>query len=106
MECIAQLVERQVVALVVMGSNPIALPFQLDKTVLKKASYYEKDLESAIITHLADFLLDMARGAFVARQKRLLVEDDEYFVDLVFYNRLMRSFVILEIEEAKRMADR
>ena len=62
MECIAQLVERQVVALVVMGSNPIALPFQLDKTVLKKASYYEKDLESAIITHLADFLLEMARG--------------------------------------------
>lgn len=35
MECIAQLVERQVVALVVMGSNPIALPFLLDKTVLK-----------------------------------------------------------------------
>ena len=42
----------------------------------------------------------------MARQKRLLVEDDEYFVNLVFYNRLMRSFVILEIEEAKRMADR
>lgn len=59
----------------------------------KKASYYEKDLESAIITHLADFLLEMGKGfSFVARQKRLLVEDDEYFVDLVFYNRLLRSF--------------
>lgn len=68
----------------------------------KKASYYEKDLESAIITHLADFILEMGKGfSFVARQKRLLVEDDEYFVDLVFYNRLMRSFVILEIKDHK-----
>ena len=58
----------------------------------KKASYYEKDLESAIISHLADFLLEMGKGfSFVARQKRLLVEDDEFFVDLVFYNRLLRS---------------
>lgn len=68
----------------------------------KKASYYEKDLESAIITHLADFLLEMGKGfSFVARQKRLLVEDDEYFVDLVFYNRLIHSFVILEIKDHK-----
>lgn len=68
----------------------------------KKASYYEKDLESAIITHLADFLLEMGKGfSFVARQKRLLVEDDEYFVDLVFYNRLLRSFIIIEIKDHK-----
>ena len=68
----------------------------------KKTSYYEKDLESAIITHLADFLLEMGKGfSFVARQKRLLVEDDEYFVDLVFYNRLLRSFIILEIKDHK-----
>ena len=68
----------------------------------KNASYYEKDLESAIISHLADFLLEMGKGfSFVARQKRLLVEDDEFFVDLVFYNRLLRSFVILEIKDHK-----
>lgn len=68
----------------------------------KKSSYYEKDLESAIITHLADFLLEMGKGfSFVARQKRLLVEDDEYFVDLVFYNRLLRSFIIIEIKDHK-----
>ncbi len=68
----------------------------------KKASYYEKDLEGAIITHLSDFLLEMGKGfSFVARQKRLLVEDDEYFVDLVFYNRLLRSFVIFEIKDHK-----
>lgn len=63
----------------------------------RKASYYEKDLESAIISHIADFLLEMGKGfSFVARQKRLLVEDDEYFADLVFYNRLLRSFVVIE----------
>ena len=64
----------------------------------RKSAYYEKDLESAVISHIADFLLEMGKGfSFVARQKRLLVEDDEYFADLVFYNRLLRSFVVIEL---------
>lgn len=68
----------------------------------RKASYYEKDMESAIISHIADFLLEMGKGfSFVARQKRFLIEDDEYFADLVFYNRLLRSFVIIEIKSHK-----
>ena len=68
----------------------------------KRPAYYEKDLESAIISHIADFLLEMGKGfSFVARQKRLLIEDDEYFVDLVFYNRLLRSFVVIEIKNHK-----
>ena len=68
----------------------------------RKATYYEKDLESAIISHLADFLLEMGKGfSFVARQKRLLLEDDEFFADLVFYNRLLRSFVVIEIKNHK-----
>lgn len=68
----------------------------------RRASYYERDLESAIISHIADFLLEMGKGfSFVARQKRLLVEDDEYFADLVFYNRLLRSFVVIELKTQK-----
>lgn len=64
----------------------------------RKSAYYEKDLESAVISHIADFLLEMGKGfSFVARQKRLLVEDDEYFADLVFYNRLLRSFVVIDL---------
>lgn len=60
-------------------------------------TYYEKDIETAIISHLADFLLEMGKGySFVARQKRFLVEDDEYFIDLVFYNRLLRCFVLID----------
>ena len=68
----------------------------------RKASYYEKDLESAIITHLTEFLLEMGNGfSFVARQKRILLEDDEFFADLVLYNRLLRCFVIVELKTGK-----
>lgn len=64
--------------------------------------YYEKDLESALITHLQQFLLELGNGfSFVARQKRLLIEDDEYFADLVFYNRLLRCFVVIELKTGK-----
>jgi predicted nuclease of restriction endonuclease-like (RecB) superfamily len=66
------------------------------------SSYYEKDLESAMITNLQAFLLELGNGfSFVARQKRILLENDEFFVDLVFYNRLLRCFVIIEIKTHK-----
>ena len=68
----------------------------------REASYYEKDLEQSIITHLHDFLLELGNGfAFVARQKRLHIEGDEFFIDLVFYNRLLQCFVIIEIKTTK-----
>lgn len=64
--------------------------------------YYESDLENALINHLQDFLLELGNGfTFVARQKRLLIEDDEFFADLVFYNRLMRCFVVIELKTGK-----
>ena len=68
----------------------------------RNASYYETDFETALINHLQDFLLELGNGfTFVARQKRLLLEDDEFFADLVFYNRLMRCFVIIELKTHK-----
>ena len=68
----------------------------------KKPQYYEHDLETAIIDHLQDFLLEMGNGfTFVARQKRLLIEDDEFFADLVLYNRLLRCFVVIELKTDK-----
>ncbi len=68
----------------------------------RESAYYEKDFESAIITHLQDFLLELGNGfSFVARQKRILLEDDEFFVDLVFYNRILQCFVIIEIKTKK-----
>ena len=68
----------------------------------RKASYYEKELEQSLITHLQTFLLELGNGfTFVARQKRILIEDDEFFVDLVFYNRLLRCFVVIELKTEK-----
>ena len=66
------------------------------------ASYYEKEIESSIITHLQEFLLELGNGfSFVARQKRLTLEDDEFFADLIFYNRLLRCHVIIELKTHK-----
>jgi predicted nuclease of restriction endonuclease-like (RecB) superfamily len=68
----------------------------------RETAYYEKDLEAAIITHLQEFILELGNGfSFVARQKRIHIEGDEFFVDLVFYNRLLQCFVIIEIKTAK-----
>lgn len=68
----------------------------------REAAYYEKDFESAIITHLQNFLLELGQGfTFVARQKRILLEDDEFFADLVFYNRLLRCFVVIELKTGR-----
>jgi predicted nuclease of restriction endonuclease-like (RecB) superfamily len=73
-----------------------------DRKDVLAASYYERDLETAIITHLQDFLLELGNGfAFVARQKRIHIEGDDFFVDLVFYNRLLQCFVIIEIKTEK-----
>lgn len=65
----------------------------------KKAHYYESDLETELINHLQEFILELGNGfTFVARQKRIILEDDEFFIDLVFYNRLARRFVIFELK--------
>ncbi|MGB3780690.1 MAG: PDDEXK nuclease domain-containing protein, partial [Tunicatimonas sp.] len=78
-------------------------PMVLEFLGLKReATYYEKDLEAALITHLQDFLLELGNGfSFVARQKRLHLDGDEFFVDLVCYNRLLQSFVLFEIKTHK-----
>lgn len=65
----------------------------------KRTHYYESDLETELINHLQEFILELGSGfTFVARQKRILLEDDEFFIDLVFYNRLARRFVIFELK--------
>jgi predicted nuclease of restriction endonuclease-like (RecB) superfamily len=78
-------------------------PMVLEFLGLKiETAYYEKDLETAILTHLQDFLLEIGNGfSFVARQKRIHIDGDEFFIDLVFYNRLLQCFVIIEIKTTK-----
>ena len=59
----------------------------------------ESDIEEALITHLQDFLLELGKGfCFEARQKRMIIDDEYYFADLVFYNRLLHCSVIVELK--------
>jgi predicted nuclease of restriction endonuclease-like (RecB) superfamily len=78
-------------------------PMVLEFLGLKReSSYYEKDLEKAIISHLQDFLLELGNGfSFVARQKRIHLDGDEFYIDLVFYNRLLQCFVLVDIKTNK-----
>jgi predicted nuclease of restriction endonuclease-like (RecB) superfamily len=90
----------------VIPTNPneiIKDPLVLEFLGLKRESaYYEKDFEQAIITNLQDFLLELGNGfSFVARQKRIHLDGDEFFIDLVFYNRLLQCFVLFEIKTHK-----
>jgi predicted nuclease of restriction endonuclease-like (RecB) superfamily len=79
--------------------NPYVLEFLgLDE----KAAYSESDLETAIIDKLEHFLLELGKGfLFEARQKRFTFEDDHFFVDLVFYNRLLRCYVLIDLKIGK-----
>lgn len=78
-------------------------PMVLEFLGLKQESiFYEKDLESKIINHLQEFLLELGNGfAFMSRQKRIHLEGDDFFIDLVLYNRLLQCFVIIEIKTGK-----
>jgi len=63
---------------------------------------YEKDLEQGLLDHLQTFLLELGKGfAFVARQKHLRVEGEDCFVDLVFYNYLLKCFVLVDLKVGK-----
>jgi predicted nuclease of restriction endonuclease-like (RecB) superfamily len=62
----------------------------------------ESDLESAILSKLSQFLLELGKGfAFVARQKRLTFEDEEFYVDLVFYNIILKCYLLIDLKLGK-----
>ncbi len=68
----------------------------------EKAAYSETDLESAIIDKLEHFLLELGKGfLFEARQKRFTLDTDHFFVDLVFYNRLLRCYILIDLKIGK-----
>ncbi len=76
--------------------NPLVLEFVGLKP---DSSYSETDLESAIIDKLQMFLLEMGKGfLFEARQKRFTFDEDNFYVDLVFYNRLLQCFVLIDLK--------
>ena len=79
-----------------MLKEPLVLEFL---GLEEKSGYSETDLEQAIIDRLEHFLLELGKGfLFEARQKRFTFDEDHYFCDLVFYNRLLRCYVIIDLK--------
>ena len=63
------------------------------------SKYHEKELEQAIIDHLQKFLLELGRGfSFVARQKRLAIGSKNFYIDLVFYNYILKCYVLIDLK--------
>ncbi len=79
--------------------DPYVLEF-LD--LADRSSYRESELEQALIDKLQEFLLELGKGfSFVARQKRISAEDEQYYIDLVFYNYLLKCFVLIDLKTGK-----
>ena len=79
--------------------NPVIAEFLGFKN---EDSYLESDLESAILSHIRDFLMEMGRGfAFVARQQHIVTETDDYYIDLVFYNIELKCYVLIDLKMGK-----
>ena len=71
--------------------------------IKENRNYQESDLEQALIDKIQDFLLELGKGfALVARQKRITTEDGEhYYIDLVFYNYILKCFVVIDLKTGK-----
>lgn len=78
-------------------------PVVLEFTGLPEPSrFQETDLEEALINHLQKFLLELGKGfAFMGRQQRITLDGDHFYVDMVFYNRLARCFVLVDLKVRK-----
>lgn len=79
--------------------DPLVLEFL---NIRQDETYSESDLETAIINNLEKFLLELGKGfTFVARQQRISSGTEHFYIDLIFYNRLLRSFVIIDLKIGK-----
>ena len=85
------------------GKDLVKDPFVLEFLDIKEnTEYLESDLEKNILEHLKEFLLELGKGfMFVGSQVRLTLEEDHFYPDLVFYNRLLKCFVIIDLKIGK-----
>ncbi len=80
-------------------------PYVLDFLGLND-SYLEKDLEDAILRELEQFLLELGSGfTFIARQKRLQIDEDDFYIDLLFYNRKLKRLVAIDLKVGRFKAE-
>ena len=70
--------------------------------IAKDQKYTEKELETALIDHLQQFIMELGKGfAFVERQQHIATETDDYYIDLVFYNYILKCFVLIDLKTNK-----
>lgn len=74
-------------------------PYVLEFLDIKNTRFLEKDLETNLLEHISEFLLELGRGfSFVARQKRIDVDGENFYIDLVFYNYVLKCFVLIDLK--------
>ena len=79
--------------------NPVVAEFL---GLASNTDFTESDLEKSILTNLQKFLMELGKGyAFVARQQHIHTEKQEYFIDLVFYNYILKCFVLIDLKTKK-----
>ncbi len=79
-----------------MIKSPIVAEFLGFRT---EDSFLESDLESAILSHIRDFMMELGRGfAFVARQQHIITDTEDYYIDLVFYNIELKCYVLIDLK--------
>ena len=79
--------------------NFVKDPYVLEFLDIKNKRFLERDLESNLLEHIQEFLLELGRGfSFISRQKRIDVDGDNFYIDLVFYNYVLKCFVLIDLK--------
>jgi len=99
-QLVAQTTEQQIIPF-----NVFKDPYFLDMFNLPK-NYDESDLENAILRELERFILEMGKGfSFVARQKRMIIDGEDFHLDLLFFNRILKRLVAIDLKLGKFKAE-
>ena len=94
--------EEKTIALQVDSKDILRDPYIFDFLNLPDQSLFESDIEQSLIDNLQQFLLELGRGfAFVSRQQRLQVEEQDFYIDLVFYNFKLKCFLLIDLKLGK-----
>ena len=95
---VIQEAEKHIQELLTIPKDYLRDPYILEFLNLPYTPVLESDLEQALINNLQQFLLEIGKGfAFVARQQRIATEDQDFYIDLVFYNYKLKCFLLIEL---------
>ena len=101
-QCVQQEAQDKTLPLAETNKDYLRDPYILDFLNLQDKSYQETELEQGIINNLQQFLLELGKGfAFVERQQRIRFDDEDFYIDLVFYNFKLKCFLLIDLKIGK-----